>query len=89
MHVSMPLMTGNEATRWIKTQLPETRVIAMSMYDEPDKIELMNQAGTGGYVLKPASADDLLAAIRVKSSAAGEPELGGVVPPAGRSRAAD
>lgn len=38
-------MAGIEATRQIKTQLPEAWVIAMSMYDEPDKIELMNQAG--------------------------------------------
>ena len=43
---------------------PKTRVIALSMYDEADKKERMYQAGAEGYVLKTASAEELLAAIR-------------------------
>ncbi len=39
MDVSMPLMSGDQATRQIKTCLPNTRVIALSMYDEADKKE--------------------------------------------------
>ncbi len=64
MDVSMPLMSGDEATRQIKTYLPQTRVLALSMYDEADKKERMYQAGAEGYVLKTASAEELLAAIR-------------------------
>jgi signal transduction histidine kinase len=64
MDVSMPLMTGEEATRQIKTVLPGTRVIALSMYGEPDKMETMYEAGAESYVLKTASAEELLAAIR-------------------------
>ncbi len=64
MDVSMPLMSGGEATRQIKTYLPKTRVIALSMYNEPDKMEAMCRAGAESYVLKTASSEELLAAIR-------------------------
>ena len=68
MDVSMPLMSGDQATRQIKTHLPKTRVIALSMYDEADKKERMYQAGAESYVLKTASAEELLAAIRGKEA---------------------
>ena len=67
MDASMPLMSGEEATRQIKTLLPKTRVIALSMYDESEKMEMMYQAGAEGYVLKTASSEELLAAIRGSS----------------------
>jgi DNA-binding NarL/FixJ family response regulator len=34
MDVSMPLINGDEATRQIKKHLPNTRVIALSMYGQ-------------------------------------------------------
>jgi len=64
MDVSMPLMSGDQATRQIKAYLPETRVVALSMYDEAEKKEEMFEAGAGGYILKTVSADELIAAIR-------------------------
>ncbi len=68
MDVSMPLIGGDEATRQIKMLWPKTRVIALSMYDAPEKMEMMYKAGAESYVLKTASADKLLAAIRGKES---------------------
>ena len=68
MDVSMPLIEGDEATRQIKAHLPKMRVIALSMYDEPDKMETMYRAGAESYVLKTASTEELLAAIRGKES---------------------
>jgi DNA-binding NarL/FixJ family response regulator len=68
MDVSMPLINGDEATRQIKAYLPGIRVIALSMYDEPEKIGKMYQAGAESYVLKNASAEELLAAIRGKKA---------------------
>jgi CheY-like chemotaxis protein len=64
MDVAMPLINGDDATRQIKTHLPQTRVIALSMYDETDMKETMYRAGAESYVLKTAPADELLAAIR-------------------------
>jgi PAS domain S-box-containing protein len=64
MDVSMPLIDGDAATRQIKTHRPQTRVVALSMHEEPETREQMRQAGAEGYVLKTAPAEELLAAIR-------------------------
>jgi PAS domain S-box-containing protein len=66
MDVSMPLIEGHEATRQIKAYLPQTRVIALSMHDQSEKIEAMCRAGAERYVLKTAPSEELLAAIRGK-----------------------
>jgi len=66
MDVAMPLIDGDEATRQIKTHLPKTRVIALSTYQEPEMMQRMYRAGAEGYVLKTASAEELLVAIRGK-----------------------
>ncbi len=68
MDVSMPRMNGEEATRQIKRHLPEIRIVALSMYEEPETIERMCQAGAEGYVLKTAPPEELLAAIRGRVS---------------------
>ena len=68
MDVSMPLIEGDEATRQIKAHLPQMRVIALSMYDEPEKMENMYRAGAESYVLKTASSEELLAAVRGEES---------------------
>jgi two-component system, NarL family, response regulator NreC len=66
MDVSMPLMSGDEATRQIKKLLPEIRVIALSMFEEEEMIQKMFRAGAESYVLKTAPSSELLAAIRGK-----------------------
>jgi CheY-like chemotaxis protein len=66
MDVSMPLMSGDQATRQIKSFLPQTRVLALSMYDETEKKQKMFEAGAEGYILKTVSAEELLAAIQGK-----------------------
>jgi len=68
MDVSMPIMSGDEATRQIKKGLPQTRIIALSMWEEPEVRERMYQAGAEGYVLKTAPSEELLAAIRGEES---------------------
>ncbi len=68
MDVSMPVMSGDQATRQIKAHLPQTRVIALSMYDEAEKKERMFEAGAESYILKTVSAGELLAAIRGPST---------------------
>ena len=68
MDVSMPLINGADATRQIKTHLPQTRVVALSMYDTPETIETMYRAGAESYVLKTAPSEELLAAVRGKTA---------------------
>jgi PAS domain S-box-containing protein len=64
MDVAMPVMAGDEATRQIKLYQPGVRVIALSMFDEPEMAERMRRAGATAYLLKTGPSEDLLAAIR-------------------------
>jgi PAS domain S-box-containing protein len=70
MDVAMPLIGGDEATRQIKMHLPQTRIIALSMYEEADLVERMYRAGAARYILKTAPSHELLAAIRGQSGPA-------------------
>ncbi len=67
MDVAMPLIDGDEATRQIKKHMPDTRVIALSMYEEHENVEKMLAAGAEAYILKTAPAEELLATIRGKT----------------------
>jgi len=68
MDVAMPLIDGDEATRQIKKHMPETRVIALSMYEEHENVEKMLQAGAETYILKTAPSEELIAAIRSRQT---------------------
>jgi len=64
MDFSMPRMDGVEATRKIHAELPDIRIIGLSMYEEADRAKAMLEAGAAGYVTKSAELEELLAAIR-------------------------
>jgi len=64
MDMSMPVMSGDEATRQIKSRSPQVRVVALSMFEDAEVRERMCQAGAESYVLKTAPAEELVAAIR-------------------------
>jgi signal transduction histidine kinase len=68
MDVAMPVMSGEEATRQIKAHLPSIRVVALSLFADADVIERMRRAGADRYVLKTAPSEEILAALRDKSS---------------------
>jgi len=63
MDVSMPGLNGVEATRMIKTQRPEVRIIGLSMYGDDQIVQKMQQAGAEGFMNKSVSSDELLQAI--------------------------
>ena len=73
MDVSMPGMNGIEATRAIKTFLPGVGVLVLTSYDDDAYVFALLEAGAAGYLLKNASEDDLLGAVR--AVAAGESAL--------------
>ena len=64
MDVNMPVMGGIEATRILGQELPQIKVIALSMHAERDTAEAMRQAGAVAYLTKGGPSEDLIAAIR-------------------------
>jgi DNA-binding NarL/FixJ family response regulator len=64
MDVRMPEMDGLEATRAIKREHPEVGVLVVTMHDNPDYMFEAIKGGAAGYVLKDASRDELIAAVR-------------------------
>lgn len=64
MDVAMPGISGLEATREIKRQLPDVGVVILTIHDREDYLFQALRAGASGYVLKGADVQDLLSAIR-------------------------
>src|SRR6185503_7029281 len=64
MDMVMPDMDGAAATRAIRQQFPQVRVIVLTSFKEGDLVKNALQAGAIGYLLKDLSADDLAQAIR-------------------------
>jgi DNA-binding NarL/FixJ family response regulator len=73
LDVTMPRMTGIQATHEIKRQAPDTHVLILSMHDDQRYLFEALRAGASGYVLKRAADQDLLDAVR--AAARGEPHL--------------
>ena len=63
MDVAMPNVNGLQATRQIKKGNPSVKVIMLTMYDTEQYISEMMRVGASGYILKRASAHELLTAI--------------------------
>jgi two-component system response regulator NreC len=61
--IRMPKMDGIEATKIIKSKLPHIRVLALTMFDQPDAIKQMLDAGASGYLLKNSGIKMLSKAI--------------------------
>ena len=70
MDLAMPLLNGVEATRQIKRYLPDTRVLALSMYSDDEHVFQALKAGASGYLVKETPAAELVVAIRSINSGA-------------------
>ncbi len=64
MDIRMPIMDGVEATKQIKLRFPNTKVIILTTFMEDDEIYLSMKFGASGYLLKDASPEQILEAIR-------------------------
>ena len=64
MDIGMTGMSSFEATRLIRKDRPETRVVFLSMYDDEDYLAECVEMGASGYILKESPADQLISAIR-------------------------
>jgi PAS domain S-box-containing protein len=64
MDVAMPVMDGIEATRLIKGEMPQVRVIGLSMLGEEEMAERMKRAGAEAWLSKVGPSEALIEAIR-------------------------
>jgi DNA-binding NarL/FixJ family response regulator len=63
MDISMPELNGINASLEIKSQLPGTKIIALSQHDENEYILQMLKAGGNGYLLKNSKKTEFIDAI--------------------------
>ena len=61
--INMPIINGIEATKFITSYFPKTKVIAITMNDERSSIMEMIDAGANGYLLKSANKEEIVSAI--------------------------
>jgi DNA-binding NarL/FixJ family response regulator len=64
MDIHMPELTGVEATRRIRLDNPDTRVLVLTAYDDPAYVHALLDAGADGFILKTAELAQLYRALQ-------------------------
>ena len=67
MDFTMPELNGMEATRQIRSALPRTEVLILTMHDSEKLVPELLAAGAHGYILKTDAGDFLVAALQALS----------------------
>lgn len=80
MDVSMPVLDGLTATRRLRTRAPDSRVVVLTMHADAELVERARAAGAAGYLIKDASSDEVVDAVR--RAASGQQVLGTGLGPA-------
>ena len=63
MDIAMPRLNGIEAAKRIRKNLPETKILILSMYSHEHYIHELIETGVSGYLLKESSGRDIIKAI--------------------------
>jgi len=64
MDINMPEYNGIEVTEILKKELPDIKVLALTMMDQDQHIRRMVEAGAYGYILKSSGSEELVEAIQ-------------------------
>jgi DNA-binding NarL/FixJ family response regulator len=64
LDITMPVLSGIDAARQIKTAWPEARLLFLSMHASPVYLRAALDAGGSGYVLKSSAVEELRTAIQ-------------------------
>ena len=64
MDLSMPVLDGVAAARRIREEVPESKVVVLTMHDDPEKTRAALQAGAVAYLTKGTSFADVLDTLR-------------------------
>ncbi|RYE94972.1 MAG: response regulator transcription factor [Myxococcales bacterium] len=75
--VSMPRLSGTQATEQLRRESPGVKVLALSAHEDKGYVQQMLAAGAAGYVVKRTAAEELVRAVRLVAS--GEPYLDPII----------
>ena len=64
MDLRMPIMNGIQATRKLREQFPQVKVLVLTTYDDDEWVFDAIRAGAAGYLLKDTPREQIIAAIR-------------------------
>jgi DNA-binding NarL/FixJ family response regulator len=64
MDIAMPLLNGIEAAKRVRKNLPDCKILILSMYSHEHYIHQLLETGISGYLLKDSSGQDIIKAIR-------------------------
>ncbi len=64
MDITMPGMSGLEATRQIRRQSPDAKILALTMHEGDEYFFKILEAGASGYFIKGGSSSELISALR-------------------------
>ncbi len=64
MDLRMPIMNGIHATRQIRQQFPDTKVLVLTTYDDDEWVFDAVRAGAAGYLLKDAPREQIITSIK-------------------------
>lgn len=62
--IGMPRLSGIEVVRRISSELPDTRVLVLTMHEEEEYVLHVVRAGASGYLVKDSAASELIDAVR-------------------------
>ena len=63
--VTMPVMNGIETAQALKEKYPSSKILALTMHEDPQYFKRMIEAGASGYILKNTDKHELVKAIRL------------------------
>ncbi len=64
LDIGIPGMNGLTAARYLKKQIPETKIVFLTAYPDRDAASEAFKIGASGYVLKSSAGSDLIKALR-------------------------
>jgi DNA-binding NarL/FixJ family response regulator len=68
MDVTMPEVDGVEATRQIRLQFPDIRIVMLTMHADQEVLAAAIRAGASGYLVKDCSTEEIASAVRMAAS---------------------
>ncbi len=64
LDIQMPIMSGIEVTRWIRSNRIPVGILVLTAYDDDPYVQAVLRAGANGYVLKTADPREIIQGIR-------------------------